>query len=301
MPACVTMELVLGEESGAAISDRLPLATETAVNVLSSLLLRCAAGVSRGRLRVGIADATGASATGTITCVRASSIAGDKILIDDVIFTCVDGVASATAGQYSRDTGNTQMAASLAAAINANPASKGRWSASASTGTVTVTERLAGSGGNNTKLRKQVTTAAAHVLSGATLSGGKDPSARVTATIAITHANLAADDTVTIGSETFTAKASGASGNNEFNIGASATADGDALIAKINAHPNLLGIVSASNASGTITLTYACNPRLALHIRLSTSDATAYTVTQPATTLTFSSVLAPREYNLGAA
>ena len=301
MPARISMELVLGEETGAAISDQLPLAAQTAVNVLSSLLLRCASGISRGNLRVAISDSVGVGASGTITCVRASSIAGDSVLLDDVIFTCVDGTASAVAGQYSRDTSDTAMATSLAAAINGYPASKGRWSATSSTGTVTVTERTVGSGGNSTKLRKQVTTGAAHVLSGATLSGGKTPSDRASASIVITHANLSDGDTITLGSEIFTAKASGASGDNQFNIGASSTADGDALIAKINAHPKLIGIVSGSNASGTITLTYACDPRLALLVQLATSDATAFALTQPASTLTLSSVLAPREYNLGVA
>lgn len=301
MSARVTMELVLGEETGAAIADRLPLAAETAANVLSSLLLRCASGVSRGRLRVAIDDTTGVSATGTITCVVASMVAGDKIYLDDVALTCVASGAVAANGTYSLETGNTECGASLAAAINAYPATKGRWSATASTGTVTVTERLPGLGGNNTKLRKAVGTSAAHVLSGATLSGGKQPSARVTASIGCVLANTDADDTVSIGGVTFTAKLSGATGDEQFNLGASNTAMGDNLVAKINAHPSLLGIVSGVNASGTITLTYACSPRVALQIRLATSDADGLVITQPSTTLTLSSVLAPREYNFGAA
>lgn len=71
----------------------------------------------------------------------------------------------------------------------------------------------------------------------------------------ITFSSFANNDTFTIGSETFTCKTSGASGNNQFNIGGTDTLSAVAAIAKINAHPNLLQTVVASNLAGVITVT----------------------------------------------
>lgn len=66
----------------------------------------------------------------------------------------------------------------------------------------------------------------------------------------------AADDTVLINGVTFTAKASGATGN-EWNVGASATLSAAALAAAINASATALvsGHVTASAASGVVTIT----------------------------------------------
>lgn len=65
-----------------------------------------------------------------------------------------------------------------------------------------------------------------------------------------------ANDTFLVNGVTFTAKASGATGN-EFNIGASATASAANLSAAINASATALvsGTVSASAATGTVTIT----------------------------------------------
>jgi phage tail sheath gpL-like len=66
----------------------------------------------------------------------------------------------------------------------------------------------------------------------------------------------AADDTVLINGVTFTAKASGATGN-EWNVGASATLSAAALAAAINASVTALvsGYVTASADSGVVTIT----------------------------------------------
>lgn len=124
---------------------------------------------------------------------------------------------------------------------------------------------------------------------------------RPTSTIAITHANVTADDTVSVGGATFTWKAS-ASGEDQVTIGANVTADGDNLAAKINAHSKLSGLVSAVNAAGTITITYLCDPRAALNMVLATSDATAHTLTQPnMATATLAAVQTTRTYARGVA
>lgn len=306
MAAKLIVELTLGEETGASIVDRLPPvgAPEAGANFLGNLLLACAAGVTRGKVAVGVADAVGVRASATITCVVASITAGDTLVLDDdLIFTAVSGAATAASAQYSKDTSNTACGISLAAAINAYPPSKARFIATESSGTVTVTARVYGDVGNLVKIRKFVTNGAAHVLSGATLSGGKEPTALVTSVITCVVANTDADDTIRIGKTTFTAKSSGASGQGEFNLGASNTAMGDNLLAKIVAHDDLAGLVTGVNASGVITLTWTCPPRLAVHAGyMVSSDADGLAVTtQPTTTVAHTNVQAPITYALGAA
>jgi phage tail sheath gpL-like len=191
-------------------------------------------------------------------------------------------------------TDNT-AATNIRQAINTHPQLK-RWVvASGSTNSVIVTARETGTRGNSIEI---VDGTGGGIGTVGALTGGKDASDRVTAAIAITHANLTAADTVTIGGVTITARASGAVAN-EFNIGADATADAVALAAAINASTSLAGIVTASASSGTVTLTYTCDARLATNIRLATSDATAFGLTQPSTTLTIANSFATRSYNLG--
>lgn len=75
------------------------------------------------------------------------------------------------------------------------------------------------------------------------------------ASVAITHANLAADDVIIVCRQTLTAKDSGANGTTQYNIGADAPADAVNLAACINANTTLSKYVLASAASGTVTLT----------------------------------------------
>ena len=75
-----------------------------------------------------------------------------------------------------------------------------------------------------------------------------------TGTFTIAAGNLSANDTVTIGGVAFTAKASGATGN-QFNIGGSATATATNCAAAVNASSSCLGLVSASSALGVVTFT----------------------------------------------
>ena len=61
--------------------------------------------------------------------------------------------------------------------------------------------------------------------------------------------------TVTVGSVTFTGKTGTPSGSTQFKVGVSATADGAAFAAAVNAHTTTNQYVSALNASGVVTLT----------------------------------------------
>ena len=77
----------------------------------------------------------------------------------------------------------------------------------------------------------------------------------VAATGTITFSSFAAANTFTVGSQTFTCESSGASGNNQFNVGGTDTISAVAAVAKINAHPSLVNTVVASNAGAVITIT----------------------------------------------
>jgi hypothetical protein len=66
----------------------------------------------------------------------------------------------------------------------------------------------------------------------------------------------------------------------DFLRGASNTTCGDALAAAINAHRILKTIVSAAAVTGTVTITLKLPTTLGHGIVMSTSDATAFTLTQ---------------------
>lgn len=65
-----------------------------------------------------------------------------------------------------------------------------------------------------------------------------------------------------------------------FARGASNTTCGDALAAKINAHPVIGGIMAAVNTTGTVALTSKVPGQSIRDVVLSTSDGTAFALTQ---------------------
>jgi hypothetical protein len=81
-------------------------------------------------------------------------------------------------------------------------------------------------------------------------------SATATATVTIGAGDFANNDTLTINGIAFTAKTSGATGN-QFNIGASLTETAENLVTAINNSTTKLIIqtVKASNVAGVVTLT----------------------------------------------
>lgn len=102
-----------------------------------------------------------------------------------------------------------------------------------------------------------------------------------TGSITITsYANLtnAGDDTITINGTVFTAKASGASGDGQFNAATSNTQTRDNLLAKIQAHPDLTEIVATSLSTDGITITAAATGVAGNAITLAYSDNGSATV-----------------------
>jgi hypothetical protein len=115
-------------------------------------------------------------------------------------------------------------------------------------------------------------------------------SVKATGLVTFTGAPVA-NETVTIANVVFTAKASGATGN-QFNIGGSITLTAAALAAAVNASSNLAGIVTATSAVGVVTLTAVApgviGNGLALSETLTNSTVTAFASGSDGTSYTIS-------------
>jgi len=101
-----------------------------------------------------------------------------------------------------------------------------------------------------------------------------------TATITITYASIAANDTVVVGQTTFTCKASGANGTTEFNKVTDASATADSLVTALNANTTTSKYLVATQAAGVVTLTFKERSYLANAVLLS-KTGTGIAVTQP--------------------
>jgi hypothetical protein len=302
MPAKLTAELVLGDQTGAGVAASLPSvdAPQTAARVLSALLLGCASGANRGRLRVTVDEVTPVAAARTLTVTGADTATQYIEFETPTGNHRVTGVASGSAAgdrTFVVSATDNTVATNIRAAINTHPELNKWVVASGGTNSVVITALQTGTRGHAIIIRDG--TGGGIGTAGA-LTGGKNASNRVTATITCVYANTDADDTVSIGEVTLTAKAS-PSGENQFAIGTDNATMTAGLLAKLQAHSKLVGIISAEAASNVITLTYTCDPRIATHIRLATSDADGLVITQPsAASVAYATSLATREYNLGA-
>lgn len=99
----------------------------------------------------------------------------------------------------------------------------------------------------------------------------------VAASGTVTLATVAADDTVTIGAVTLTAKASPAN-ENQFSQAGTDTVDAASLVSKINAHSVLSKVVFASSESGVVTITSLVKGLIGNQIALASSDGTTLAV-----------------------
>lgn len=89
----------------------------------------------------------------------------------------------------------------------------------------------------------------------ASITTSVDDSAGASASGTVTFSGVStANDTLVISGVTFTAVASGAAGN-QWNVGASASAQATNVAAAINAASSLVGILSASASGAVVTLT----------------------------------------------
>lgn len=291
----------ISSRAGASIASALPESGQPrrAAELLRTYFEEMAAGIQPGHLRVSVDESTGVAASQTIACTQASATAGDVVVIGGIAFTAVATTPVPANGEFAIITSDTAMATSLKAAINAHPATRGRFTADSSSGTVTVTAAVRGTFSNGIEVRKVVTTGAAITLGGATLTGGRDPGDRQTLTAALGGA-LSINDTVTIGSVVLTAVAVPAN-ENEFVGAVSAAADGAALAACINAHSKLKGLLYAT---GTATVTIRCliGGRIGALVSISKSAAQitlSAASFAPTTTEAYSAGAGGLEYTLG--
>lgn len=281
-----------------------PLGTHSAIGRLINLLNAMASGTHPGIVRVRTDDSTGTAASQAATVAQASFTAGDKLVItvpnvQPLVYTAIlTGTPVYGDLTFKAATSDTATAASLAAAINADQrAQRAGITATASVAVCTISAPK-GSAGNAILAKKFVTTSGAFSLanSGA-FTGGHDPGVKSVSTLALSGA-LTANDTVTIGGVVLTAKAS-PSGESEFAATVSAAADGAALVACVNAHSKLKGIVLASGTS-TVTLTFQVGGRMGTLVTVAKSAA-AITLTganfAPLTTDVYSTAMV--EYRIG--
>ena len=99
---------------------------------------------------------------------------------------------------------------------------------------------------------------------------------KASGTVALAQASLTAGDIVQVGSVGFVATNGAVTlGQATFDMRTSNNAVGVSLAAQINAHAALAGLVSAVNASGTVTITATLNSALSNNIGLSKKVTTA--------------------------
>lgn len=307
MAAKLKIEATIADLTGADLVARLRPANSprTMVNILIGLFGALSGGTKRGRLRVSVDSTLGVAAAQTITCVQASSTAGDKLTFITPSgkiyrFTAVSGTPVPASGEYAIISSNTAVANSIRAAMAAVPGFLVEFVASGTT-TLVVTARKLGSEYNLTRTIKNVTTAGAFTGTGL-FTGGIDPGAQSAVTFTLTDVGTA-NDTLTIGGQVLTLVASAAN-EDQVTIGASAGATASAIAAAINVHTKLKGLVaaSASGAStGIVTMTLMVGSgRLGLLVALLKSCSVGtLSATSFATSTTDAWASSVVEYGLG--
>lgn len=183
-------------------------------------------------------DPNGVAASGTIVCTSSDPSDGDTITVDGIVYNIETGTIDANAYHVDQSATEATMATNIKKAINDEGTRGTDYSvgiaahrtvrATVNSATVTLTALTPGTWGNAITLATSNGTA--FTVSGATLTGGEDPTDAYT---------------VLIGAS---ATATGENLRDAINRGATAGTDYGFNTA---AHPD----VSASAASGTVTLT----------------------------------------------
>lgn len=175
------------------------------------------------------------SGSGTLT----GGVNADTITANGLVYTAVAG-AKANNTQFSIDTSNNAAATDFADSVN-NDVRAGTLNdltAAVVTDTVTLTQTVAGAGGNATTLASS-SDAVRLIISGATFSGGVDA------------------DTVTVNGLVYTAVAGAKANNTQFSIDTSDTAAATDLAASITAdgRSGTLNDVTATSLNAVVTCT----------------------------------------------
>lgn len=247
-------------------------------------------GVRGGKVSVAVESATAAAATLTLTADVSDCTAGDTLAITvpgypTAVLTVTDGTDSPSTGSLDlNDADDTAFGASIAEAFNTYPPLKRHFTATASTGTVTVTARKAGSAANSIAVVETATSNSPFAPGASTFTGGADHGSAPSATVTCGTPDIVADDTITIGSVTLTWKASAAS-EDEVTLSTTPATAAAALGAAINAHSSLKGLMSASVASAVVTITWLGAPRAGELVALSRAETNSGSVVLSASAL----------------
>lgn len=210
-------------------------------------------------------DATTLAETGSTITISGATFSGgvtaDTITVNDLVYTAVAGV-KADDTEFSIDTSNDAAATDLADSIDGDVrvGTLNDVSATATTDTVTVTQTVAGVGGNATTLTS--TGGARVVLSGATFSGGTDA------------------DTVEANGLTYTCVSGAKSDNTEFSNDTSDDATATDLADSItnDTREGTLNDCTASATTDTVTITTSIGGVVGNPTTLSSSDGTRLAV-----------------------
>ncbi len=245
------------------------------------------------RIRLAVEDSTPTAATGTV--VFATAIAGNWVAINGVRYVAVAGVANAALGQFSIDTSDTATGDSFVLALAAYPPGRPIAVGVNTAGSVALTAVVPGRAMNDTLMTDSGST-----ITLTQFSGGRDAGSLQSISGTFT-AVATADDTLTIGAVVLTAKAS-PSGENQWAIGANAAASATNLIAAVNAHSKLKGLILASSGgSGVIVYQLLTTGRIGnlIAVTESLNDYTQ-TATTIAPTQTSTWIASPAVYAVGA-
>lgn len=292
MVAKITMEVIGGNANQvASLVLNGSADPHAALTKVVDLVAGGAAGEQPIYMRTMVDDSVGTSATGSAAVTYANIAAADKLIVGDslqqVEFTCVSTVPVAGDNTFQKVTDATATGASLAAAINSSPQMKGRYTAAAVTGTVTLTVTAPGTRGNTSWLTKQMANGAGLTL--VQFSGGRDAASRYINTITL-GANPTNGQTLTIGAVVLTFVTSSAN-ESQITIGADKETTAASLSVCINAHSKLKGLMSATNAATTalVPVTLNLSGRFGALVPISTNATITFTQASfaPATTETW--------------
>lgn len=224
------------------------------VNHLIDALAQIAGGQQPGHVRVRVDDTAPTQATATAVVTFATIAAADVLSLYDssfgtAYFTCVSTTPVAGDNTFQKVTDATATAASLAACINSSPQMRGRYTAVAATGTVTITAVLnIGAMGNKSTLGKQMANPAGLTLT--QFVGGRDGGSKQTIQVTL-GANPTNGQTILIGAKTITF-ATAAANQNEVTIAGTAALTTAALVTVLNANTDLAGFFVATYPGGAV-------------------------------------------------
>jgi len=274
MVAKLMLEIAAPTRTGVEMASPFNAAASSHIGIaqLSAMFAEIDAGLMPAVVRFSIDDSVGVAASQTVAFSFSNLIAGDAFIIvgptgQSYTYTGQTGAVTLGDPTFQIVTSDTATGASVAAQVNADPRLSGIMTANNSTGTVTFTMLAKGSVGNTWKVFKRVTTAGAMTVGGLAFAGGKDGGQLQSLTLTLSGV-IANNETLTIGSIVLTGKSAAPSGESQFLCNVSAAADGAALVACINAHSKLKGLVAASGGA-TVTMTYQEGGRVGALVTIS--------------------------------